>query len=192
VTDRDVEIIAKRAIINRQCTSLVLRENEITYQGASIIADTFRQNIHLKKLDLSYNKLSDKGVRFLAEALLSNITLTELNLGSTGITNRGIIYLKETLQFNDTLEKLYLYENDIDDDGMKLLTDVLSEYNQSLTLLSLYSNRLITDESIDSLMDLFRQNRSLKRIELHQCSFSKEVKTRLQDAAENVLISICI
>ena len=192
ITDHDVEIIVKKAIINRQCSALDLTQNQITYKGASIIADTFQQNIRLKKLDLSHNELSDEGVQFLMETLLANTTLRELNLGSTGITNQGIIYLKEILQFNETLEKLDLFENDIDDDGMELVSDVLSKDNQTLVELSLHSNEQITDESVNSIIDLFRQSRSLKRIEIHKCDFSKGSKIRLRDAAENASISICI
>jgi Ran GTPase-activating protein (RanGAP) involved in mRNA processing and transport len=187
-----VEIIVKRAIINRQCSALDLTQNQITYRGASIIVDTFQQNIRLKKLNLSYNDLSDDGIKFLAEGLLANTTLRELNLGSTGITNQGIIYLKEMLQFNDTLEKLYLFENDIDDDGMKLISDVLSEDNQTLVELSLHSTEQITDESVNSIIDLFRQSQSLKRLDIHQCNFTKGSKIRLRDAAERASISIRI
>ena len=192
LTDRDVEIIVKRAIINRQCSALDLTQNRITYKGASIIADTFQQNIRLKKLSLSYNHISDEGIQFLAETLLANTTLRELNLGTIGITNQGIIYLKEMLQFNETLQKLYLFENYFDDDGMKIISDVLSKDNQTLIELSLHSNDQITDESVNSIIDLFKQSRSLQRIDIYQCDFSKGSKVKLQDAAERPSISIRI
>ncbi len=188
--DRDIEIIVKRVIINRQCSTLDLRRNKITSQGALIISNVFHQNIRLKILDLSYNDISDRGIQYLSEALLENLTLKELSLGSTGITNQGIKYLVEMLQINKTLKKLELYKNNFDDNGMKLLRNVLSEHNKTLNELSLRSNRLITDKSVNVIIDMFRQNQSLDRIELDRCGFSDEAEIRLLDAAKNARITI--
>jgi Ran GTPase-activating protein (RanGAP) involved in mRNA processing and transport len=187
-----MEIIVKRVIINRKCSGLNLRKNQITFQGALLIADVFHRNIRLKILDLSYNNISDRGTQYLAEALLENTTLKELSLGSNKITNKGIKYLTKMLQLNETLEKLDLFENDFDDDGLKLLTNVLSRDNHTLVELSIRSNRSITDRSIYSIIDLFKENRTLDRVKIDQCDFSNGTKTRIRDAADNASITIDI
>jgi Ran GTPase-activating protein (RanGAP) involved in mRNA processing and transport len=192
LTDRDMKIIVRRVIINRQCSGLNLRKNQITSQGALLIATVFHRNIRLRILDLSYNDISDNGTQYLAEALLENTTLKELSLGSNEITNQGIKYLTEMLQRNRTLKKLDLFENEFDDDGLKLLTDVLSRDNQTLVELSIRSNKLITDRSLYSIIDMLNENRTLDRIEIDQCDFSNGTKTRLRDAAENKSITIDI
>jgi Ran GTPase-activating protein (RanGAP) involved in mRNA processing and transport len=190
LVDRDMEIIVKRVIINKQCSGLDLRRNRITSQGALILADVFHRDIRLKFLDLSYNDITDNGIQYLTEGLLQNTTLKELSLGSTGIKNQGIKYLTELLKINTTLKKLQLYENKFDDVGMKLLTNILTRDNRTIVELSVRSNLLISDESMYSIMDMFKENGSLGRINIDQCNFSNEAKTRLRDAAENASITI--
>ena len=74
--DLDIPIIIQEAIINKQCTVLDLTENEITSEGAVLLADTLNNNSTLKELTLYNNRLGDKGVRSLAlELSINNSTL---------------------------------------------------------------------------------------------------------------------
>ncbi|UJR07523.1 hypothetical protein I4U23_011811 [Adineta vaga] len=192
VTDRDIEIIMNKAILRRQCSGLYLRKNQITHQGALIISNILHNNIRLKKLDLSYNNLSDRGIQYLTEGLMFNLTVRELNLGSTGTTKQGVIYLVEMIRVNETLEILCLHKNNITDDGAKLLINALTQENRTLRILSLHTNKSITDKSVYSFIDLLKHNQTLKRVDIFECAFSIEAKTRLRDAAECESISLYI
>jgi hypothetical protein len=72
LTDEDMEIVAKEAIINKQCKDLKLSDNKITSVGASIIAGALSNNTTMVGLFLSSNRLCDKGIQTLTKTLSLN------------------------------------------------------------------------------------------------------------------------
>lgn len=59
LTDKDMRIVAEKAINDRQCTKLCLSYNKITSHGISTLVDAIRESTTLEELDLSNNQLSD-------------------------------------------------------------------------------------------------------------------------------------
>ena len=184
ICDRDVEIIVKQALIDKQCTRLDLGSNEITDKGASMIADALRENLTLEELEFHNNHISDIGVHSLAAVLSStNSMLKALGLGSNGITDDGVESLAEMLKTNRTVTWLALAGNKISDYGAQLLVHTLAHQNNSLRVLSLHVNEMITDASIDSIVSMIEKNRSLKKLWMQHCSFTEKGKEKLKDAA---------
>ena len=179
--DADMGIVAEQAIIKKQCKRLYLQDNNITSHGASIIAAALKKNTVLEALNLSNNHVFDVGVRSLSEAVSSNnCSLQLLDLSSNDITDLGVRHLAEILRTNQTLIYLRLSSNKISGQGVQLLANVLARQNHSLREFYIDENKLISDSSIDSLKQIFKYNRSLKRFYINNCNLSTKGKRKLR------------
>ena len=185
LTDRDMPTIVQRALLEKQCTTLRLSNNRIKSEGAAILAQALHGNPKLEGLYIFDNDLSDKGAILLAQALaVNNFTLKALSLGHNGITDEGVGHLAEMLKTNETLIDLWLPWNRISDSGVRRLADVLMHHNRTLKRLSLDMNKLVSDSSVDVLIDAINQNPSLTAIGVSDCNLSKPGKARLREAAK--------
>jgi Ran GTPase-activating protein (RanGAP) involved in mRNA processing and transport len=181
LTDDDMEIVVTHAIIKKQCKVLYLENNKITARGTSIIAAALKNNTRLETLNLCNNHVSDMGVKSLSETLSSqNSTLMLLDLGSNEITDLGAQYLAEMLKTNQTLVFLRLSFNQIGNQGIQLLTNVIARQNTSLQELYINGNKLISDLSTNSLVQMLKYHRALKTFYVDQCNLSKKCKRKLR------------
>jgi hypothetical protein len=182
LSNDDMKMIVQQAIIEKQCTELWLNNARINSQGALILSNELLNNSTLKKLYLNDNSIHDRGVHYLSQVLsINNITLKELYLARNGITSKGAQYLADMLNTNRTLTILSLYGNRIDDEGIKYLTHVLRYYNTNLEYLYLSGNNLMTDLSVDYFIDMFKQNQTLRKVHLFNCNLSDNGKTKLRE-----------
>jgi Ran GTPase-activating protein (RanGAP) involved in mRNA processing and transport len=185
LTDHDMEIVVKQAIVEKECTVLLLHDNLITSEGVTIIANALHNNTTLQELNLWNNRASDIGVNALARALSdNNSALRSLGLGQNGITDVGARDLAEMLKINTKLTRLWLFYNEIGDQGVQLLADALARNNQSLQWLDLRLNKSVTDSSFDSLVLILKQNRSLKKFWMEYCNLSRPVKAKLRETGQ--------
>jgi Ran GTPase-activating protein (RanGAP) involved in mRNA processing and transport len=184
VSNGDMRLIVKHAVVEKQCSELWLYNAKINAQGALILSNTLHENTTLKKLYLNDNDIRDRGTYCLAQALaINNSTLEELYLARNGITSRGVQYLADMLSTNRTVTTLSLYGNRIDDLGITYLTHALTYKNTTLEYLYLSGNTLMTDASVPYWLDLFKHNRTLKNLHLFNCNLSDRSKERLRRAA---------
>jgi hypothetical protein len=182
VIDQDIPIIIQQAIINKQCTILDLTGNEITSEGADLLADTLNKNSTLQELFLYNNRLGDKGVRSIAfELSINNSTLKKLHLGFNDITDDGAQHLAQMLKTNRTLTHLWLEQNHIGDRGIQFLAGILARHNWSLKCLSLFSNKLVSDSSVTALVDMLRLNQSLQKLDISDCNLTEIGEVKLQE-----------
>jgi Ran GTPase-activating protein (RanGAP) involved in mRNA processing and transport len=182
LTDQDLNIIVREAIINKECTGLWLGWNNISSFGAAIIANALVKNTTLQYLYLSHNHISDEGVQSLVKILtFNNSTLKDLDLGNNDITNNGVQYLAKMLETNKTLNQLNLSSNRIGDQGVTLLSNALTpSNNKTLEKLYLNSNPLITDVSVNYLAEMLQRERKLNTLWVQNCHLSEESKITLR------------
>jgi Ran GTPase-activating protein (RanGAP) involved in mRNA processing and transport len=180
-----MHIVVREAIVNKQCNQLRLNRNKISSVGVSIIAKILNENTTLKTLVLSYNDLGDMSVHCLAKSLsLNHSSLDQLYLDSTGITDEGARYLAEMLKSNSTLKSVFLDKNNIGDRGIELLANALIHHNSTLIHINLDENKLVSDESVDILVQMLQQNRSLSYLHMFKCNLSKKGKDRLRQVIQ--------
>ncbi|CAF2157902.1 unnamed protein product [Rotaria magnacalcarata] len=175
LTDRDMKVIVKYAIIRNRCKRIRLRNNHFTSHGISILSDGLYNNTTLTSLDLRNNQISDLGVQFLALPIIHS-TIEALNLESNYITADGAVYLAQIIQDSRTLTELYLSNNNLGDRGVKYLANALggdktntqeqTNHNISITnqttLQHLYLGQNgIGDEGLKYLCDMLMTNRKL-------------------------------
>jgi Ran GTPase-activating protein (RanGAP) involved in mRNA processing and transport len=181
--DHDMDIITKKAILDKKCKKLRLEKNDISAKGATVLASVLFNNTTLTELYLSKNRICDMGVHALVQVLsINNSTLKSLNLHSNNITDEGAEYLAEMLKTNKTITLLGLGFNEIGDHGVELLANALTYSNETLQWLYLSSNKLINDKSVTSLIAMLGYNPSLKALWLNDCSLSSNAASKLKQA----------
>ncbi|CAF3476949.1 unnamed protein product [Rotaria sp. Silwood1] len=179
--DQDMPIIVQRAIIDKKCTGLYLTGNKISSESISILSDALYNNLTLIELDLSDNYIHDTGVKILMDILLTNKSIIKkLHLGSNNISDQGLSYICDILKINQTLTHLMLNRNNISNRGVHLLSNILALHNNTLEVLSLASNSLITDSSIDSLIIMLKHNETLKELDIKYCNITEINNQRLR------------
>ena len=181
-----MEIIVKEAIIKKQCEKLDLRINQITSVGASIIAKALNNNTVLKNLNFDEDRFGDMGVHAITKTLsLNNCKVCLLDLQSTGITDKGAEYLAEMLKANTTLIGLLLGNNEISDRGVQYLTNALTHRNTTLCSLYINDNKLISDASVNSLVEMLNHNPTLTCLRIDVCNLSEKGKEKLRQIAKS-------
>jgi Ran GTPase-activating protein (RanGAP) involved in mRNA processing and transport len=105
--DTSLTSLCGASTTNTTLTSLSLRSNYISAEGAAILAIALKENATLTSLDLTENRIGDKGAVMLADALLHNSTLEGLDLRENGVGIEGVTALLNTLTFYNTSLKFY-------------------------------------------------------------------------------------
>jgi hypothetical protein len=184
LNDADMKIVVKEAIINKKCKKLLLHSNNITSLGVSIISEVLNVNTTLEQLSLSYNPVGDMGAYTLAKALSFNTcSLQTLYLIATKITDDDAEYLARMLKTNSRLLRLFLDHNYISDRGVRLLAEVLIHHNSTLQRIDLGGNRLISDASVDCLVETLRLY-SFSTLDISDCNLSEKGKDKLRQIAK--------
>lgn len=186
INDDDIDIVINTALITKQCQSLILSNNNLTENSIRKLSIPLSSNVALRILRISNNHLSDSAMKVLSEALkIRNLTLEELILSSNEISDQGLIYLSDMLIINDTLIVLGLQENKITDKSVKYLSNVIQFKNKVIKEISLYSNRSITDASVDDMANMLQNSQSLKRFWLWDCQISEKGIEKLQQSVQS-------
>lgn len=186
INDDGIDIVINTALITKQCQSLILSNNNLTENSIRKLSIPLSSNVALRILRISNNHLSDSAMKVLSEALkIRNLTLEELILSSNEISDQGLIYLSDMLIINDTLIVLGLQENKITDKSVKYLSNVIQFKNKVIKEISLYSNRSITDASVDDMANMLQNSQSLKRFWLWDCQISEKGIEKLQQSVQS-------
>ncbi|UJR32172.1 hypothetical protein I4U23_019638 [Adineta vaga] len=181
IVDDEVPIIVKHAIIKKQCKGLLLSKNLITASGLSSLVTELKENKTLEFLSLSHNHLGDRGAKSLANILsVDTCHLSILSLHGTRLTDEGVQSLCDMLKKNTSLTWLHIGQNKISDQGVKQLTNTLTNHNNVLEALDLSKNKLITDSSIDYIDKMFKENNTLNTLWINHCDLSSKGKNRLE------------
>ena len=137
-------------------------------------------NTALKSLYFNGNCLCDSGIQPLTNILLlNNSELLFLNLQNIGITDTSIAYIVKMLKKNTTLTDLLPGYNEISDQGIELLTETLTYPNITHKLLSLHYSRLVGDSDADYLVEMLKQNKILRCLNIYDCSLSEKGRKKL-------------
>ncbi|CAF0946432.1 unnamed protein product [Adineta steineri] len=133
LTVNDVPIIIKQAIIDKQCTKLLLDNNSLNVEFISNLVLVLPNNTTLQELHLFGSNIDDKCVQILAQALaFNNSSLTLLGLNKNSITDIGAQYLAEMFNTNTILTCLQVLSNPIRKKGIKLLLNALHDPRNNL------------------------------------------------------------
>ena len=113
ITDDGAKLLAEAIQVNTILQELNICKNEITDEGAKMFAEAIGINTTLQNLNMSQNKITDKGAKRLAEAIVINKTLQELNISKNWMSKEGIMRIVEACTKNRTLHKLVCTHNNL-------------------------------------------------------------------------------
>ncbi|CAF1145031.1 unnamed protein product [Adineta steineri] len=186
LNDRDMEIIVRLGIVEKERTGLNLSHNGITSVGASLLAQSFYNMKYIGEIKLCGNRLLDAGVQCIARGLTNKeLGLIGLYLNSVGMTDASCEYLVETVRMNGRMRHLYLFDNKISDCGVQVLMKIPGfDQRGFIPSLGLSDNKLITDASVDRICSAMFANPYFHGIHLSNCSLSMAAIVRLQSAAQ--------
>lgn len=184
--DQAMELVVQELVVAKRCSTLILRENNLTHIGAQIIAPTLSTNQTLVELYIVESKIGVDGVKAIAEALANatNTNLKKLSLNSVGFQDEGLRHIATMLKKNKTLSELHLPQNKIGDVGFQDLITVLTENNETLRVLSLEWNRFGSTESFQTLNYLLRTNKNLTSVNVESNKWSSTAIGQLRITAE--------
>ena len=86
--------------VNKSITTLDLRNNKITPEGAHALANALRVNTSLKNLDLRWNYLGVRGGKYILEALNENYTIIDLKLAGNEIDYKTLQEVEKLVRRN--------------------------------------------------------------------------------------------
>ncbi|CAF3576735.1 unnamed protein product [Rotaria socialis] len=205
LTDSDMQIVIREAIVTKKCTRLCLQNNDITVAGMSMIAEAMHKTTTLEELDLGHNHLTDTDLYPLARELSANETehvvqwkccgivkmkdidkapVKVLNLSNNNIGDEGVRHLVEVIKRKRTLTALHLNGNQISDEGVKLLASALCRPGTNLQKLYLHNNKRITDLSVDVLISMLKGNQSLNTLWLIECTLTSGGRQKIFQEAD--------
>lgn len=153
LTDEDIEIIAEKVLRKNKCLSLSLSKNKITSNGIQILVNNLKKTSKLTHLILSSNPIGDQGIKYLINFIKISENLNNLSLCDTQITDNGIKMLCETLKLN----------------------------NLSIRCIDVRSNLLISDLSVDSIIEMVDKNDILSAFRLDNCGLTQNGKDKLKE-----------
>lgn len=114
-------------------------DDPLLYIVSSIVL--FPNIFPLRQLDLGVNNISNNGASLLARGLKSNHSLLELHLYVNSIEAQGATSLASALVDNTTLRILSLSKNPLGDAGVSAIADSLAQ-NSTITVLKLGSTQM--------------------------------------------------
>lgn len=156
LTDLDVPTIIRKGIRKKKVRSLTLTNNQLSSVGVRLLVDCLKSNQKLTHLTLSGNPIGDESMEHLIELIENSRSLYHLSLSDTGITDQACKAIARSLQSNRSI----------------------------LRCLDLRSNKSITDESIDTLLEMVDQNQTLSACRLDNCGLTTLGKDKLREAKD--------
>lgn len=116
--------------------TLVLWNNQLTYQSMSAVSKALSSTHNLETLNLGHNNITNEGIHLLKEGLLVSKSLLRLGLQGTKISCEGAVALAEAVADSPRLLRLDLRENEVKTAGLMALSLAL-KVNQTVTRVDL-------------------------------------------------------
>lgn len=119
-----------------------------------------------------FNPREKSGIEELAEALKQNKTITNIDtisddLSTSLIDKRDILCLLSSIRLHPTLTKLSLGKIELTDQGLHMLTDMLSQNRPQLRFLNIQCKDIIFDKNkLLQIYDAVKMNNTLEHIHI--------------------------
>lgn len=195
VTDEEmIKTIVPKIMKDAVHTMLDFENNIIGPDGVKALCDYLvTEGCPVKILDLRENPLTSEGASHIADMLTANTNLTTLHLGDAKIGSLGITFIARALERNTNLTDLYLDDNDLGDDELEILSASLKE-NKTLIRLDIANCRKITDRGLKLFSQrALHENSALRILDFNGSSITKVgVKTMIETLTKNNNTSLCM
>ena len=157
IGDAGVQALGVALQVNQTLQWLDLGNNQIGDASAQALGAALEVNQMLQSLVLWHNQIGNAGAQALGAALEVNQMLQWLHLGNNQIGDAGAQALGTALKVNQTLQCLYLWRNQIGNTGVQAIATTL-QCNFTLHRLYIHENGIITEETLELVAALLREN----------------------------------
>nr|CDO19219.1 Nucleotide-binding oligomerization domain-containing protein 1 [Chiloscyllium griseum] len=159
VTDDGAKVLAEELLKYKIIKILGLYRNQITDVGARFIAQIVEECPHLRTLKIGLNKLTSEGGKLLAQAIQKSKAIKDVGMWGNQIGDVGAAAFAEAIRNHPSLKELSLAANRISAEGGKSLAAALQD-NRCLEIFWLTENQL-NDEAAALFAEALRVNKSL-------------------------------
>ncbi|XP_072035842.1 leucine-rich repeat-containing protein 34-like [Amphiura filiformis] len=170
LNDTDALMLYKTLVNNTYVTSLEMKYNEITDEGAKHIGKLLEETCALENLNLMCNEIGPEGAKHIAKGLQMNETLQSLAINGNKIGNQGGMYFAGALQVNTTIKELDVGDADL---GTQSLIAFATVLNHNTTLKALCVNRPLLfshqEETTVHMSRMLKVNSTLAELHLQKC-----------------------
>jgi Ran GTPase-activating protein (RanGAP) involved in mRNA processing and transport len=191
--DLSANLLALALAKNHTVTTIDLRNNDITSEGAEYFADMLEDNKSITEFNLSSNRIDDEGARAFIRIMSANDTLRVLDLSGNPISEPVMCELDYVMRVNAApvaLKRMMVAIATDDasvtvadftggssnavftDDSLHILCSLLVSNTHVHTVL--LGNNDITDEGAQLLADMLRVNKTIARLTLDNNQITTE------------------
>ena len=192
-SDKGVKSLIEPVLAIKNLTSLTLRLNNVTENGAQSLA-TILSSTHIEsfsiygtQMDLHDLFIGDKGAEFVAIATQQCATLTKLCIAQSGITGLGVANVVQHLETHPSLMSLNLSYNLIDVNGVSGIAKSIPRIPM-LQELILDNNKDIGDLGVKVLANVLNHTQSLKKLSLKSCDIGKDGLASLVERMQGLVL----
>ena len=172
------------AELSKVLISLNLASNEISPDGAIVIAEALKFSPTLALLNLADNRIGPSGSLAIADALNTNAKLTELNLSQNWVGPKLGLAMFDALRINSVLTSLDLSCNVMRDEGGIAIAEAL-KVNRALHHIDLSHNYLCSGFGVVIAKALKQPNLTRMQVKLGDNMLGDKVARDMKDM-ENV------
>ena len=147
VTCTEAKAIAVTITSNTHLQEVIISNNYLQTEGATVIAKGLQKISTLRKLSMDRNNITDEASDYIAAAISHNRNLQELNIGINKFCTPGAIKIAIALQRISTLTKLCFCGNNITDVAANDIASVIT-CNSHLQELDIGINKFGTPGAI--------------------------------------------
>ncbi|XP_059508766.1 nucleotide-binding oligomerization domain-containing protein 1 isoform X2 [Stegostoma tigrinum] len=180
VTDDGAKVLAEELLKYKIIKILGLYRNQITDVGARFIAQVVEECPHLRTLKIGLNKLTSEGGKLLARAIQKSKAIKDIGMWGNQIGDVGAVAFAEAIRNHPSIKELSLAANGISTEGGKSLAAALQD-NRSLEIFWLTENQL-NDEAAVLFAEALRVNKSLLHLWI--------INNRITDMGANCFFEI--
>ncbi|XP_038652757.1 nucleotide-binding oligomerization domain-containing protein 1 isoform X2 [Scyliorhinus canicula] len=159
VTDDGAKVLAEELTKYKIIKILGLYRNQITDVGAQSIAQIVEECPCLRTLKIGLNKLTSEGGKLIAQAIQKSKVIRDVGMWGNQIGDAGAVAFAEAIRNHPSIRELSLAANGISAEGGKSLAVALKD-NRSLEIFWLTENQL-NDEAAELFAEALRFNKSL-------------------------------
>lgn len=164
LTSEGAKLLATVLSTNKTIEEVDVSNNQITDEGATALSALFSGKHPIKRLNVEANKIGDQGCAELCKGLAGVSGTTVLRFGKNDIGDAGVAAIADLLRSNSTITEVQLHNNSITDAGAATICDALRD-NSSVLKLDLSHNSL-GPAGVHSIHNLLKANKVLRNVDV--------------------------
>jgi len=169
-----IVMISDSLMNNNTLLEINMSYNQISIEGANMIAEIIRVNVVLQKLDVSYCRIPSKGAKVISNSYKSNKIMREL----------VISWKNDQVTINSAVSSLDLSSNNIGDTGALIVSNFLCNSMVKVCKLNI-SFSGITDNGVMSICDSLKNSNTIQELNISHNQISVDGASSIAETIQS-------